>query len=291
MARTLRTESKLDPKQQLAGTLYSRNAALEVAQRHAEAIQQLANVKLEFKPRPPPRRLPCAPRRSSTWCSKFPRRRKTRSASALEKEKRAARQEHRQSEAPVGRRELPGQSARQGGRDDLAPSWPNTKPSCDKLSMTPMTNRPPRARRGYRLRRYHHASLRAAESQQARGRFLAREPLVVAGTRRCCRELYDRPHLLKQRRRALRRRRGDRRRSRGRARTLLERERVALNFLQRLSGVATLARQFVRRRRRHRSAASSTPARPRPVCARSEKGGGRGRRRHQPPHGPVRRRC
>ncbi len=49
MARTLRTESKLDPKQQLEGALYSRNAALEVAQRHAAAIQKLANVKLEFK--------------------------------------------------------------------------------------------------------------------------------------------------------------------------------------------------------------------------------------------------
>ncbi len=49
MARTLRTEAKLDPKQQLAGALYSRNAALDVAQRHAEAIQKLANVKLEFK--------------------------------------------------------------------------------------------------------------------------------------------------------------------------------------------------------------------------------------------------
>ena len=32
---------------------------------------------------------------------------------------------------------------------------------------------------------------------------------------------------------------------RGRARTLLECERVALNFLQRLSGIATLARRFV----------------------------------------------
>ena len=31
---------------------------------------------------------------------------------------------------------------------------------------------------------------------------------------------------------------------RGRARTLLECERVALNFIQRLSGVATLARQY-----------------------------------------------
>jgi valyl-tRNA synthetase len=49
MARNLRTESKLDPKQQLAGTVYSRTDALAVAQRHAEAIQRIANVKLEFK--------------------------------------------------------------------------------------------------------------------------------------------------------------------------------------------------------------------------------------------------
>jgi valyl-tRNA synthetase len=42
MARTLRTEAKL-------GTLYSRNDALDVAQRHAAAIQKLANVTLEFK--------------------------------------------------------------------------------------------------------------------------------------------------------------------------------------------------------------------------------------------------
>src|SRR4051794_30879695 len=49
MARTLRTESKLDPKQQLNGTLYARNSALDVAQRHAAAIQRLANVKVEFK--------------------------------------------------------------------------------------------------------------------------------------------------------------------------------------------------------------------------------------------------
>jgi valyl-tRNA synthetase len=49
MARTLRTENKLDPKQQLSGAVYSRTPALEAAQRHAEAIQKLANVKLEFK--------------------------------------------------------------------------------------------------------------------------------------------------------------------------------------------------------------------------------------------------
>jgi valyl-tRNA synthetase len=47
LARTLRTEMKLDPKQQLEGTLYSRTA-LDVAKRHSEAILKLANVKLAF---------------------------------------------------------------------------------------------------------------------------------------------------------------------------------------------------------------------------------------------------
>ena len=49
MARTLRTEAKLDPKQQLSGALYSRTAGLDIARRHADAIQKLANVKLEFR--------------------------------------------------------------------------------------------------------------------------------------------------------------------------------------------------------------------------------------------------
>jgi valyl-tRNA synthetase len=49
MARTLRTEAKLDPKQPLEGALYSRGTGLEVAQRHADAIKKLANVSLEFK--------------------------------------------------------------------------------------------------------------------------------------------------------------------------------------------------------------------------------------------------
>jgi valyl-tRNA synthetase len=49
MARTLRTESKLDPKQQLEGVLYSRSSALEIARRHAASIQKLANVVLEFR--------------------------------------------------------------------------------------------------------------------------------------------------------------------------------------------------------------------------------------------------
>jgi valyl-tRNA synthetase len=49
VARTLRTEAKLDPKLQVAGVLYSLGPAIEVAQRNAEAIRKLANVNLELK--------------------------------------------------------------------------------------------------------------------------------------------------------------------------------------------------------------------------------------------------
>jgi len=79
-------------------------------------------------------------------------------------------------------------------------------------------------------------------SQQAHGGFLAREPLIVAGLGLLA-ELYDSVTLHK--------RDGDRCHDgeaiaevEGAARTLLERERVALNFLQRLSGVASQARRF-----------------------------------------------
>ncbi|MBZ5729273.1 MAG: carboxylating nicotinate-nucleotide diphosphorylase [Acidobacteriia bacterium] len=82
-----------------------------------------------------------------------------------------------------------------------------------------------------------------SEAQLARGRFLAREPLVIAGLE-LLHELYEPPV-------ALAKHDGDAcapgdivAEVSGRARTLLERERVALNFLQRLSGVATAARQF-----------------------------------------------
>ena len=78
--------------------------------------------------------------------------------------------------------------------------------------------------------------------RRARGRFLAREPLVIAGLG-VLRELYDELTLRKQD--------GDRCAANevvaevdGPARLLLTRERVALNFLQRLSGVATLARAY-----------------------------------------------
>jgi nicotinate-nucleotide pyrophosphorylase (carboxylating) len=87
-----------------------------------------------------------------------------------------------------------------------------------------------------------------AADRSASGRFLAREPLVVAGV-----ELLP---LIYQMRGgvaelSLEKSSGAQAAAgetiafvKGRARTLLECERVALNFLQRLSGVATLARQF-----------------------------------------------
>jgi len=85
--------------------------------------------------------------------------------------------------------------------------------------------------------------------QVAEGRFLARQELVVAGV-----ELLPVIYRLRGGVEALRLEKssGDHAAPgealawvRGRARTLLECERVALNFLQRLSGVATLARRYV----------------------------------------------
>jgi nicotinate-nucleotide pyrophosphorylase (carboxylating) len=80
-------------------------------------------------------------------------------------------------------------------------------------------------------------------SRQASGRFLARQSLIVAGLE-VLEEIY--PEGLE-----IRKRNGDRCADgeivatvSGNARELLERERVALNFLQRLSGVATLARRY-----------------------------------------------
>lgn len=85
-------------------------------------------------------------------------------------------------------------------------------------------------------------------AQRARGRFLARESLVIAGLD-VLREIYDSRGGVDEL--VIQRRDGDRLRDGeiiatvcGKARTLLECERVALNFLQRLSGVATLARAF-----------------------------------------------
>jgi nicotinate-nucleotide pyrophosphorylase (carboxylating) len=87
------------------------------------------------------------------------------------------------------------------------------------------------------------------ESQMARGLFLAREPLVIAGVDLLA-EIYDLRGGVQEL--TLFKRDGDPCAKgeriaavHGRARTLLECERVALNFLQRLSGVATAARRYV----------------------------------------------
>ncbi len=88
--------------------------------------------------------------------------------------------------------------------------------------------------------------------RMARGSFLAREPLVVAGLP-LLHDIYAAPVTQAQGLPALKiyKRDGDPCRKgdilaevSGPARLLLTRERVALNFLQRLSGVATLARRF-----------------------------------------------
>ncbi len=89
------------------------------------------------------------------------------------------------------------------------------------------------------------------ETRDAAGRFLAREELVVAGI-----GLLPLIYRLRGGLEDLRLLRKDGECAaagepvalvRGRARTLLECERVALNFLQRLSGIATAARQYVER--------------------------------------------
>jgi nicotinate-nucleotide pyrophosphorylase (carboxylating) len=85
------------------------------------------------------------------------------------------------------------------------------------------------------------------EDRMAAGRFLAREPLVVAGLSVLA-PIYAARGGAEL---VLAKRDGERcedgeviATARGAARTLLECERVALNFLQRLSGVATVARQY-----------------------------------------------
>ncbi len=79
--------------------------------------------------------------------------------------------------------------------------------------------------------------------RQATGRFITREPIVLAGTE-LLPHLYEDLHL-KAQNGSLLKPGAEIAMVRGSARTLLSRERVALNFLQHLSGVATLARKYV----------------------------------------------
>jgi len=85
------------------------------------------------------------------------------------------------------------------------------------------------------------------EATQAHGHFLAREPLVLAGMAVLAAIYECRPgaELTLLRKDGDHLQEGDRIANvEGSARTLLECERVALNFLQRLSGIATLAHQY-----------------------------------------------
>lgn len=87
------------------------------------------------------------------------------------------------------------------------------------------------------------------KNRMASGFFLAREPLVVAGTA-VLPVIYETrggvANLQLDKSDGQTAAEGETiARVQGKARTLLECERVALNFLQRLSGVATLARRFV----------------------------------------------
>ncbi len=80
------------------------------------------------------------------------------------------------------------------------------------------------------------------EDRGAMGFFLAREPMVLAGTE-VLQTIYEDLELHHADGELLNE--GDRIATvKGRARALLERERVALNFIQKLSGVATLAHRF-----------------------------------------------
>jgi nicotinate-nucleotide pyrophosphorylase (carboxylating) len=83
--------------------------------------------------------------------------------------------------------------------------------------------------------------------RRASGYFIAREPLIFAGTV-VLPILYGSQKLNILRKDGERLREGERiAEVEGNARRLLERERTALNLLQRLSGVATLAREFADR--------------------------------------------
>lgn len=79
--------------------------------------------------------------------------------------------------------------------------------------------------------------------RQASGRFVVREPIVVAGAE-VLPLLYESHAHVAPSGTAIAPG-GEIARVRGTARMLLSRERVALNFLQHLSGIATLARKFV----------------------------------------------
>ena len=121
MARTLRTETKLDPKQQLDGALYSRTAALDIGtpprRGHPEAGQREARVPGRSRAQS---RRPCAPPPNSTWCSTCPKAQAGRAAQAPAKRSaNSSTKNIANSERQLGD-EASSAGARQGGRNHPA---------------------------------------------------------------------------------------------------------------------------------------------------------------------------
>ena len=130
LARTLRTEAKLDPKQQLERHALLAHGALDIAQRHAEAIQKLANVTLAMKSEAAPKAAVIRSTAEFDLVLDVP---KSQEDAARKAEgTRAARKEHRQPGAPARRRSLPGQGPAQvveGMRAKLA-DYKTKRASC-----------------------------------------------------------------------------------------------------------------------------------------------------------------
>ncbi len=181
MARTLRTEAKLDPKQQLEGALYSRTAALDLAKRHAEAIQRIANVKLEFKAEAAPKSRRHAFHRRVRPGAARSRRAGREPTQARRKGARATDEEYRQLRTPVSRRDVSQPRTREGGRQypSEALRLQSAVAETRWIAMTKIVRLALEEDIGPG-----DVTSRACvpEGLRARGTFIAREPLVLAGT-------------------------------------------------------------------------------------------------------------
>ena len=132
LARTLRTEAKLDPKQQLTGTLYCRTASLAIAQRHAEAIQKIARVTLEIEIRGRAQSRRHSLHRRVRSRARYPQ--DGRRPRAQTEGARSARKEHRQPRTPARRRSLPRPRPRPRSSTGMRAKLAEYKAQRDKLS-------------------------------------------------------------------------------------------------------------------------------------------------------------
>ena len=136
LARNLRAEMKLDPKQQLEGVLYSRGAALDVGARarrgHPEAGQREAGVR--SRSGAARRRPPSAPPPSSTWCWSCRRRRWKRSASAWKRRASSSRRVSPTPSASLSDETFLSRAPAARGGDHPRRSWPSTRRSCARAA-------------------------------------------------------------------------------------------------------------------------------------------------------------